>query len=115
VVVLSKPKYAKIVPNRPRFGLLVYHFSDQWDKTERLEVQVMETRKSVLGADHPDILRTRVPGTSLLWDKKSTWISKILRLLEWPGSAMLGNSMLLQFRLIVRKCGENTQYNVIEE
>jgi hypothetical protein len=35
-------------------------YSDQgrWEESEQLEVQVMETRKTKLGADHPDTLRS---------------------------------------------------------
>jgi hypothetical protein len=34
----------------------VYHLKGRWDAAEELEVQVMETSKKKLGADHPDTL-----------------------------------------------------------
>ncbi|KAA8641430.1 tetratricopeptide repeat protein [Aspergillus tanneri] len=33
-----------------------YRNQGRWNKAEKLEVQVMETRKTVLGAEHPDTL-----------------------------------------------------------
>ncbi|KAI1522327.1 kinesin light chain 1, partial [Pyrenophora tritici-repentis] len=33
-----------------------YWNQGRWDDAEKLEVQVMETRKTKLGADHPDTL-----------------------------------------------------------
>jgi hypothetical protein len=36
--------------------VLGYLDSGRWDEAEKLEIQVMETRKTKLGADHPDTL-----------------------------------------------------------
>jgi tetratricopeptide repeat protein len=33
-----------------------YRNQGRWEEAEKLEVQVMETRKTKLGADHPDTL-----------------------------------------------------------
>ncbi|KAF1934518.1 hypothetical protein EJ02DRAFT_205295 [Clathrospora elynae] len=33
-----------------------YWYQGRWDDAEKLEVQVMETRKTKLGANHPDTL-----------------------------------------------------------
>jgi TRAP-type mannitol/chloroaromatic compound transport system substrate-binding protein len=33
-----------------------YGYQGWWEEAEKLEVQVMETRKTKLGADHPDTL-----------------------------------------------------------
>jgi Tetratricopeptide repeat len=35
---------------------LTYWYQGQWKEAEELEVQVMETRKRVLGQEHPDTL-----------------------------------------------------------
>ncbi len=34
----------------------IYRSQGRWEEAEKLEVQVMETRKTKLGADHPDTL-----------------------------------------------------------
>jgi hypothetical protein len=39
------------------FGLVLYE-SGYWNEAEELNIQVMETRKRVLGAEHPDTLRS---------------------------------------------------------
>src|SRR5438045_2386777 len=38
------------------YDVLVYYNDGEWKKAEELEVQVMDTRKRVLGAEHPDTL-----------------------------------------------------------
>ncbi|KAH8889893.1 hypothetical protein GQ53DRAFT_651431, partial [Thozetella sp. PMI_491] len=38
----------------------------RWDEAERLEVEVMETRKTKLGAEHPDTL-TSMNNLALTW------------------------------------------------
>jgi hypothetical protein len=43
-----------------------YRNKGRWDKAEELEVQVMETRKSVLGPEHPDTL-TSMNNLSFTW------------------------------------------------
>jgi UDP-2,3-diacylglucosamine pyrophosphatase LpxH len=35
-----------------------YWNQGRWKKAEKLEVQVMETRSQILGAEHPDTLRS---------------------------------------------------------
>src|SRR5947207_14410177 len=40
--------------------------SGRWEEAEKLFVQVMETRKTKLGADHPDTL-TRMANLSIAW------------------------------------------------
>jgi hypothetical protein len=35
-----------------------YRDQGRWEEAEQLDVQVMETRKEMLGEDHPDTLRS---------------------------------------------------------
>lgn len=35
---------------------IAYRYGGRWEEAEKLEVHVMETRKRVLGAEHPDTL-----------------------------------------------------------
>jgi hypothetical protein len=57
-----------------------YWNQGRWDEAEQLEVQVMETRKTKLGADHPDTL-TSMANLALTW-KSSGLITRALDLLR---------------------------------
>ncbi len=46
----------------------VYYNKGQWDKAEKLFVQVIETRKTKLGVDHPDTLTSIANLASTLWN-----------------------------------------------
>ena len=48
---------------------LAYKLRGRWDRAETLEVQVMETRKKKLGADHPDTLISMANLVSTLWNQ----------------------------------------------
>ena len=41
----------------------------RWEEAEKLEVQVMETRKAKLGADHPDTL-TSMANLAVTWNSQ---------------------------------------------
>ncbi len=43
-----------------------YRNQGRWEEAEKLEVQVMETRKTKLGADHPDTLMS-MANLALTW------------------------------------------------
>src|SRR5438477_12756555 len=43
-----------------------YKDQGRWEEAEKLEVQVMETRKTKLGADHPDTL-TSMANLAFTW------------------------------------------------
>ncbi|KAK0631939.1 hypothetical protein B0T14DRAFT_559678 [Immersiella caudata] len=47
----------------------VYYDEGQWEKAEELAVQVMETRKTKLGADHPDTLTSMANLASTFWNQ----------------------------------------------
>ncbi|KAF8535304.1 hypothetical protein BDD12DRAFT_689930, partial [Trichophaea hybrida] len=88
-----------------------YSKQGRWKETEQLRVQVMETRKRVLGLEHPDTLTTminlaytrksqgRVDEAIELMDKAATLRSRILgedhpgtkksmaALIEWKAEA----------------------------
>ncbi|KAF2177993.1 hypothetical protein K469DRAFT_601143 [Zopfia rhizophila CBS 207.26] len=46
-----------------------YRKQGRWDAAEELEVQVMETRKMKLGADHPDTLSS-MNNLAFTWKEK---------------------------------------------
>ncbi|GAQ02680.1 hypothetical protein ALT_0001 [Aspergillus lentulus] len=46
-----------------------YSLEGQWEKTEKLQVQVMETRKTKLGEDHPDTLTSMGSLASMYWNQ----------------------------------------------
>ncbi|CAG8902930.1 unnamed protein product [Penicillium egyptiacum] len=46
-----------------------YSLEGWWEKAERLEVQVMETRKTKLGADHPNTLTSMANLASTYWNQ----------------------------------------------
>ncbi len=43
--------------------------SGRWEEAEKLDVQVMETRKTKLGADHPDTLTSMANLASTFWNQ----------------------------------------------
>jgi tetratricopeptide (TPR) repeat protein len=47
----------------------VYYDEGRWKEAEELEVQVMETRKRVLGAEHPDTLTSMANLASTFWNQ----------------------------------------------
>ncbi|KAK3353279.1 hypothetical protein B0T25DRAFT_207363 [Lasiosphaeria hispida] len=47
----------------------VYYDEGRWDEAEKLEVQVMETHKTRLGADHPDTLSSMANLASTYWNQ----------------------------------------------
>ncbi|KEY71651.1 hypothetical protein S7711_10241, partial [Stachybotrys chartarum IBT 7711] len=49
-----------------------YRNQGQWEETEKLDVQVMETRKTKLGADHPDTL-TSMNNLALTYMNQDRW------------------------------------------
>jgi hypothetical protein len=53
------------------FGL-VFNESGYWTKAGELEIQVMETRRRVLGAEHPDTLASMGNLATTLW-KQGRW------------------------------------------
>jgi hypothetical protein len=57
-----------------------YSNQGRWDEAEQLQVQVMESRKTKLGADHPDTLRS-MANLAFTW-KSSGHISRALDLLR---------------------------------
>ncbi|KAJ6060198.1 hypothetical protein N7499_012234 [Penicillium canescens] len=50
----------------------VYSLEGRWKEAEKLEVQVMETRRMKLGADHHDTLASMANLASMFW-KKGRW------------------------------------------
>jgi tetratricopeptide (TPR) repeat protein len=50
----------------------VYTSQGQWAKAEELEVQVLETRKRVLGLEHPDTL-TSISNLALMYRDQGRW------------------------------------------
>ena len=48
---------------------LTYRNQGRWTEAEELEVQVMETRKRVLGAEHPDTLISMANLASTQWNQ----------------------------------------------
>ena len=48
---------------------LAYNLRGRWKEAEELEVQVMETRKRVLGAEHPDTL-TSMANLAFTWKRQ---------------------------------------------
>ncbi|KAJ9480719.1 hypothetical protein VN97_g12812 [Penicillium thymicola] len=46
-----------------------YRFEAQWEEAEQLFVQVMETRKTKLGADHPSTLMSMANLASTFWNQ----------------------------------------------
>jgi tetratricopeptide (TPR) repeat protein len=51
---------------------LVLYEAGQWKEAEELEVQVMETRKRLLGAEHPDTL-TSMTNLALTYSNQGRW------------------------------------------
>ena len=47
----------------------IYWDQGRWDDAEKLQVQVMETRKTKLGADHPDTL-TSIANLAFTWKEQ---------------------------------------------
>ncbi|KAK3898990.1 hypothetical protein C8A05DRAFT_37396, partial [Staphylotrichum tortipilum] len=47
----------------------IYYDEGRWGEAEKLEVQVMETRKTKLGADHPDTLASMANLASTYWNQ----------------------------------------------
>jgi len=64
VKAFNSDEYAK-------FGL-VYKENGYWKEAEELEVQVMEIRKRVLGAEHPDTL-TSMANLASTYQKQGRW------------------------------------------
>ena len=50
----------------------VYSEGGHWKKAEELQVKVMETRKRVLGKDHPDTL-TSIADLALIFQSQGQW------------------------------------------
>jgi Tetratricopeptide repeat len=50
--------------------VLTYQDQGRWNEAEKLNIQVMETTKTVLGAEHPDILSS-MHNLACTW--KSQW------------------------------------------
>jgi Tetratricopeptide repeat len=48
---------------------LAYTVGGRWKEVEELEVQVMETRKRVLGQEHPDTLSSIANLASTYWNQ----------------------------------------------
>jgi hypothetical protein len=48
---------------------LAYHEGGQWREAEMLQLQVMETRKQVLGEEHPDTLTSMANMASTYWNQ----------------------------------------------
>ncbi len=48
---------------------LAYKLRGRWDRVEMLEVQVIETCKEKLGADHPDTLTSMDNLALMLWNQ----------------------------------------------
>jgi hypothetical protein len=49
-----------------------YSLGGRWDDAEKLELQVVETRKRKLGADHPDTL-TSMGNLALIYYRQGQW------------------------------------------
>src|SRR3569833_3118521 len=49
----------------------VYYDEGRWEEAEKLEVDVMETRKTKLGADHPDTLTSMANLAATYWNQSS--------------------------------------------
>ena len=59
----------------------VYHVEGRWKEAEELFVQAMETRKRVLGQEHPDIL-TSMANLAFTWKSQGRNLEAILLLKE---------------------------------
>jgi hypothetical protein len=59
---------------------LAYKLNGRWDDFEKLDVQVIETRKTKLGVAHPDTL-TSMANLVFIWKKNGKEIEAI-RLME---------------------------------
>ncbi len=57
-----------------------YWNQGRWDDAEELEVQVMETRKKKLGADHPDTL-TSMNNLAFTW-KRQGRLTEAIKLMQ---------------------------------
>src|ERR1700761_204259 len=60
--------------------LTICHLWDVWIQDQQLEVQVMETRKTKLGADHPSTLIT-MNNLAFTWKAKG-WDTEARRLMS---------------------------------
>ena len=59
-------------PEKPSIYLGTYRELGRWTEAEKLQVQVMETRNTVLGLEHPDTLKIMSSLASTYW-KQGQW------------------------------------------